>query len=81
MKTLFTPEELARWCEEAGEAYENIPGFLKLFEAEVARRVVAELRPVFESAAKADPRRVSYHARRFGAELVPVYAEEWVNNG
>lgn len=76
MKTLFTAEELDRWCKEAGESYEDYRGFLKRFEEEVQRRVVRELRPVFEAAAKSEPRLVSYHARRFGAELVPIYAVE-----
>jgi hypothetical protein len=76
MAPLFTPAEHSKWCLAASESYEDFSGFLEMFKAEVARRVVRELRPVFEAAVKSDPRLVEYHARRFGAELVPIYATE-----
>lgn len=69
----MTPEQKLKLMRD--HWYENPLAALTIIEREVRRELLADLRPVFESAAAHDQPLVEYHGRRLGIELLPLHGK------
>ncbi len=71
--SLFTEQEFAGWIERARGFHEDAPSVVLNLEIAVRAKLIEDLRPVFEAAARADQPLVEYHGRKLGTELVPLH--------